>query len=386
MLGRKTDEKIAAEIAENRAQNAKHPANRLPLDIIQLFYQKPYINRADGLQLFRAAPRLFKRFHDEVMKDLRKLLSHTVLGEWEQAEAIWRKDPSLLTLRGTIYHPNRTYFGDNEPVTIPEEQSLGRYKHVNQTAYQIALRHGAFNEAELMGKNMPDEEKEKQILEIFPNGEMSAPQNLEEAKKLLGTLFEAILKDDMIDDDNLTMMNGVTQAALQKLREHIKPNPKHQTGLVFDLNIYLAALQKLASNYNNVAQWRYRTFWCIRVEEMIASVLGVGDLCQHAQGIGNAAGYHRKGCLLPDKSSYFAFRRAGSSLAGFHFFVGVTGVCYIKTGLGGSGPLAQRSAKGSSRGSERMTQFQNYGQANRTKGKAYVEAILTPNSSPNAAL
>lgn len=273
-------------------------------------------------------------------KDLHNLLSHTALGEWKQAEAIWSNDPSLLTRCGTIYHPNRIYQNRfyqkcKPPIEIPTWQNLGRYKYANCTAWQIAMMNEEYEEAELMGKMMTEEEKQRQFLEIFPKGKIKKYNNkFKITKKILDAAFVAITSDDKIDENDLEKMNEKTHEALRKLYDLLTPPPEHKKGLVFDVNIYLYALKLYDRGYFKLNEWNHHSFWRIRVEEVIASVLGTGFLRVHSPGLGNVEDKNdnidaklikRDGCKLKDGSSYFAFRRSSKSIPGTHFFVGYFG-------------------------------------------------------------
>lgn len=278
--------------------------------------------RFRGLLFNTEDHRLALRFH-------RKLLSHAALGEWEQAEEIYQVFPDLVSCKGTIGHPNRTYVEGQAPVDIRLDQNLGRYKYVDRSPWQIALMNEEYEEAELMGKFMTDEEKKKQFAEIFPDGEIKKYGfDLEHAKQLLVNLMEKIAKDNSINSNDFSKMNDETRDALYAVYQYAKQNPNqiHQIGLVSDPNFYLAAL----TMYDNEANKKFGnncdkySFWCIRVEEMLASCLGTGYLRPHAQGIGNDQ-VHRRGCLLADGSSYFPFRRASLDFLGTHFFVGYYG-------------------------------------------------------------
>lgn len=265
-----------------------------------------------------------KTYNDQL--DLhRRLLSHAALGEWDKAKEIWSKYPSLLTCPGTVYHPNLTYSENQIPVPIPADQNPGRYKYVNCTAWQIALMNEEFDIAEEMAKSMDTEEKKKQFDEIFPNGIIKHNWDLKKAIELLREVFDKVIQDSSINENNLDMMNKSTKDALDKLYAYVKPAPEQQKGLVFDAKIYVEALklfdEKLFSKFQN---WDQRSFWCIRVEEHLASLLGTGYLRPHAQGIFNNLD-QTKGCSLADNSSYFAFRRGFNSIPAYHFFVGVSG-------------------------------------------------------------
>ena len=278
-------------------------------------------------------------------EELHKLLSHAALGEWKQAEKIWSKDPSLLTRCGTVYHPNRIY---DEKGNVIEEitswKNLGYYKFVGSTAWQVAMMHSEFEEAEKMGEKMTFDEKQRQFFEIFPDGKIEKYNNkFEIAKKLIDAAFAAIIADNTIDENNLEKMNDETRKALQELYYFLTPPPEHKMGLVFDVNIYIYALEKYDNNLDKFTksnEWDQRSLWCIRVEEVIASVLGTGYLRVHAQGPGNVEDnnnnikpelINRDGCKLKDGSSYFPFRRPLNSIPGGHIFVGYYGAGELRT-------------------------------------------------------
>jgi hypothetical protein len=240
------------------------------------------------------------------------LLSHAALGEWEQAQEIWEKDPTLLTIHGTVYHPNRAYPEGQAPVDIPDEISLGRYGYVSCTAWQIALMNEEYDEAERMSQHMNKTEKHRQFVEIFPDGEMRYPHVLAKAEVLLNDVLLAVTHDNFINGLNPQRMSDATMRALKSLRDYIKPSLSHKTGLIFDPDIYRESLRILHRYqfflFQNVDQSR---FWCAQVVEMIAGVLGTVHLRQHAlnQRFLLPEENHRRGCLLPDGSSYFMFRR-----------------------------------------------------------------------------
>ncbi|MBX3710215.1 MAG: hypothetical protein KIT56_08710 [Gammaproteobacteria bacterium] len=278
------------------------------------------LSASDFINLPNTSPRFSLLFFDEhrlALKCLRQLLGHTALGEWEDAEGIWKIFPDLLIQRGTIYHRN--------PADITPEMNPGRYKYVNRTAYQIALMNEEYEEAEEMGKYMTEEEKQKQFAEVFPDGKMIKYNwDLKEAMRRLEAVFAEVIKDPLINENNLDVMSESTRAALNTLYEYVKPVPEHKIGLVFDANIYVEALKLYEEKFNDFKnKWDQRSFWCIRVEEHLASLLGTGYLRPHAQGICNKL--TRTGCTLPDGSSYFAFRRPSSSVPGFHHFIGIYG-------------------------------------------------------------
>lgn len=264
--------------------------------------------------------------------ELQQLLSHSALGEWDKAHEIWSKDPALLSHRGTVYHPNCTYEGQ-VPVEIPIGNNPGRYKYVNRTAWQIAWMNEEYEIAEEMGKFIDEDEKKMQFAEIFPDGKLVKHDwSLEEAKKRLQAVFAEIIKDTSIDQNNLDSMSVSTRKALNALYDYVKPAPEHSTGLVFDANIYMHALELYEKKYAQFRTGEQRSFWCIRIEEYFASLLGTGYLRPHAQG--TLSKLSRTGCILVDNSPYFGFRRSSDSLPGLHFFVGLYGRCESMTDRG----------------------------------------------------
>ncbi len=271
----------------------------------------------------------FEKPYNQALNELRQLLNHAALGKWDAAKAIWLKDPEILTLRGTIYHPNRTYEAAGQAsIDIPVEINPGRYRYLNLTAWQIALANEEYEIAEDMAHYMDEKEKKKQFADIFPEGIAKYHWDFEEAKRRLQAVFDAVVEDISINENNWDVMNGATRSALYQLYAYVKPMLGHQAGLVFDASIYLEALKLYEEKFIDFKKensWDQRSFWCIRVEEYLASLLGTGYLRPHAQGI--LRELKQTGCILNSNSSYFAFHRPGHSLPGFHFFVGAYGVC-----------------------------------------------------------
>ena len=309
---------------ESRKDNLSAQSNDILL-IISKF-------RASDINLCKASKRFsfFKQqpLYQQRLKKLRLLLSHAALGEWDAAQTIWSTDPSLLACPGTIYHPNRIYEEGKDPIDIPADKNPGRYKYVDRTAWQIALMNEEYKIAEEMAEHMGEEEKKQQFSEIFPDGKLVKHNwDLKEAKKRLDEVFAAVIKDASINPTDLDIMSESTRSALNALYDYVKPAPEHQTGLVFDANIYVEALKLYEEKFDEFKnannKWDQRSFWCIRVEEYLASLLGTGYLRRHAQGTYNDL--QRSGCILADNSSYFAFRRAANSIPGHHFFVGIYG-------------------------------------------------------------
>jgi hypothetical protein len=237
---------------------------------------------------------------------LNTLLTHAVFGEWKAARKIWTRCPNILKLKGRV---KRCY-------------------DYNHTAYQIAWRNEEDDIIAEMNKFLSPEEQKKQFDEIFPNGELIKHNwNFDEAKQLLQNVFDAVIKDTVIDIRNMSLMNDETQKALQALHDYLNPDKSAQTGLVCDVKIYQQALDCYDDNFYAFVGWNRRTFWCIRVEEMIAIFLSTGYLRAHCQGIHNVVKKGQKvndaGCILFNGSSYF--RCTEGFLPGFHFFVDIFG-------------------------------------------------------------
>ena len=257
----------------------------------------------------------------------RNLLSHVALGDWK-AKKIWENDPSLLTCRGTVYHPNRIYDDQgNVLFDVPADQNSGRYQYVDVTPFKIALMNEEWGMATEMSEHIDADEVDKQFLDVFPDGKIVKYHcDNDEAKKRLEVVFAEVINDTSINENNRDVMNESTRSALNNLYAYVKPIPEHRVGLVFDADIYAEALELFENNlgdFKNRNHWDQRLFWCIRVEEYLAGLLPTGYLRSHAQGIVNQT--KNTGCTLSDNSSYYAFRRQADSIPGFHFFVGVLG-------------------------------------------------------------
>jgi hypothetical protein len=242
-----------------------------------------YLSHApDCLFLTATSNRFCSLFFNErqrILKaKLRPLLDHAALGEWNAAHMIWFKKPSLLTWRDTVCHLN--------PPDITPQMNPGRYKYVARTIWQIALMNEEYEVAEEMGRLMTGEEKQKQFTEIFPNGKLIKHNwDLEEAKKRLKAVFYEVIHDTSINMDNMDTMNDSTRDKLYKLYEYVKPTPEHRMGLVFDINLYVGALKLFEEEFIQFQNRHQHAFWCIRIEEHLASLLGTGYLFKHAQGI-----------------------------------------------------------------------------------------------------
>lgn len=276
-----------------------------------------FLDKDGRRNLYLARPSLFNEI--AYRYKLRSLLSHTALGEREQAQKIYEADPYLLTIRGTVYHPNRVYPDGGHPIDIPEEWSPGRHRFSDLTALQIAWANEDFAAAALMCHYLTEKEIKKQFLQVFPDAKMQYPQDLEIAQTILQDLLTAVIQDQTINCDDLDVMNTVTRNALTVLRDYIKPKLEHRQGLLVDPGIYLEARQLYNNNWRQSLNEAQRKFWHTRVKEMIASVLGMGYLSCHTE-VSDQGLHHRGGCLLADGSSYFSFRRGLDSIPGFNFF------------------------------------------------------------------
>lgn len=322
----------------------------LPKDMMNLIFY--FLNREDSLNFLRSSKNLFVSFRptmwQEADQSLKKLLSHGALGELNAAEILWKKHPSLLTFYGTVYHPNRSYIDDNGnllslPIDIPFTQNPGRYKYINCTFYKILLMNSEFKEAEKVGKMMTQEEKQKQFIEVFPDGEIRKYNfDLEEAKKILQAVFTAVEEDKGLkieyDKKNIKniLMSDSTRKALYKLYAYAKPTSEHKIGLVFCPEFYHEALKLYDDKFGLFEKkWDKNTFWNICVEEWLAGCLGTRYLREHSQGKWLP---DEVGCVFPNGTSYFAFRRGAGSLPGYHFYVRSSGSQV--TGYKRSGPLA----------------------------------------------
>jgi len=267
--------------------------------------------------------RFYQRNQETIL--LNNLLIHAKLGEWKAARKIWTKCPDILKVKGRVKH---------------------RYLYESHTAYQIAWRNEEDDIIAEMNEILSAEEQKKQFDEIFPNGELIKHNwDFEHAKKLLQAVFDAVIKDTVIRESDMSLMNDETQKALQALHDYLNPDKSAQTGLVCDVRIYQQALSCYDDNFNAFVDWNRRTFWCIRVEEMIATFLSTGYLRAHCQGIYNVVEKgHRlndAGCILSNGSSYF--RCAEDFLPGVHFFVNISGAARRVVGATGTrrGPGGQ---------------------------------------------
>ena len=303
------------------SRNLSKMPDELLLEISKSFEPTDFINLSKTSRHFYG---LFSEERHLALHCLRQLLNHAALGEWEKAEGLWKLFPDLLTCRGTIYHPNRIAIEGAAPVEIPLDINPGRYKYMNVTAWQIALMNEEYEEAEMMGALMTVEEKQKQFIEIFPDGRMvKYDWDLKQAEKLLLAVFDEVIKDPLINANDLSKMTDATNQARQAMIQYVKPQVEHKSGHVFDVNLYIKALALYDDKFQQFKTWDQRSFWNIKIEEWLAAGLGTGYLRPHAQGIRNDLS--RAGCILEDGSSYFSHHRPLRSLPGSHFFVGYFG-------------------------------------------------------------
>jgi hypothetical protein len=282
----------------------------LPNDLM-LFLLGTYLtNIVDIIHLAETSTNRY-RFYQQKQEQilLNTLLTHAVFGEWKAARKIWTKCPDILKVKGTVKRC---------------------YKYNDHTAYQIAWRNEEDDIIAEMNQFLSAEEQKKQFDEIFPNGELIKHNwDFEHAKQLLQAVFDAVIKDTVIRENDMSLMNDETRLALQALCDYLSPDKsgQYQTGLVCDVRIYQQARSCYGDNFNAFRDWNRRTFWCLRVEEMIATFLSTGYLRAHCQGIFNVVDKEQKvndaGCILSNGSSYF--RCTEDFLPGVHFFVTISG-------------------------------------------------------------
>jgi hypothetical protein len=284
----------------------------LPDDIMLALLGTYLTNLVDIINLTQTSTnryRFYQQNQEQIL--LNTLLTHAVFGEWKAARKIWTRCPNILKLKGSVKH---------------------RYLDKNHTAYQIAWRNEEDDIIAEMNQFLSAEEQKKQFDEIFPDGQLIKHNwDFETAKKLLQNVFDAVIKDTVIDEDNMSLMNDETRIALQALHDYLNPDKSAhcQTGLVCDVRIYQQALSCYDDNFHAFVDWNGRIFWCIRVEEMIATYLSTAYLRAHCQGIYNVVDKGQKvndaGCILSNANASSYFRCTEDFLPGFHFFVNILG-------------------------------------------------------------
>jgi hypothetical protein len=362
------DPKLAiVPLVNSKKPEINDPFFQLPQSLRTRF-SNIYLNVSDFMNLRLAMPKSFQPIYANLAKSqnfpLRKLLSHAALGEWDDAEKLYKQDKRLVASRGTVFHPNQMFI-DSGNYSFEIERHKVRYLYRDRSSWQIALMNEEFDIADEMGQGMTDEEKKKQFFEIFPDGEMKKHNwNIEHAKQLLSKLFSAIIQDDSIAC--VDFMNETTAEALQSLCHYVKPPIAQQTGLVFDTNIYVEALKLFEDKLNQFKNDSQRSFWCVRVEEHLAYLLGTAYLRPHTQGIGNKL--NRTGCILSDGTSYFPFRREKRT-PGLNFFVSYYG-----------GEHASHSFRLTNKYGTFAHLFRTYVEKNKERGKIYT-ALFGPRIS-----
>lgn len=304
------------------AKSSENNLALLPDELIITLMACYLDNLVDVLSITKTTRKYHGLFRNEKNQPLilfRPMLKHAALGEWDVVKKIAIKYPRLLDCKGTVEH-----------------RHPGRYRYENRSVKQIALANQEFkifNELnELAGMPLSHEKNQEQFYEIFPDGEIRVEYNcdLETVKLLVANVFDAIVRDEKIDGANLDSMSDDTRAALKLLEDYLDPDKYNacQIGLVFDEGIWLQALRHFEGNLNQIRNsWDKCFFWCVRVEEKIASHLSTGYLRPHCFGIGHIVEekkLHGKGCLLSDGTSYFN-RPDPNFLPGVHFFVGYYG-------------------------------------------------------------
>lgn len=234
--------------------------SQLPNDVMHVLFSY-WLSGTASFNLLRTSKNLFVSFKPTIWQladhPLRKLLSHGELGELEQAEPYYIKDPSILTFYGTVCHPNRFYNDDTATgVAIPEEMSFARPKYKEVTYLQILMMNDEWKEAIEVVKHMDMKEVVKQFFEVFPDGKIVKYDNdgkewdFEKANQLLEALFNAVIKDKVINNNDPNQMSNETRQARKAFFDYHKPNPKgHSKGLVSDPRSVEAALKRYEDKY-----------------------------------------------------------------------------------------------------------------------------------------
>jgi hypothetical protein len=236
---------------------------------------------------------------------LQKLLNHISIGEINQAEVIWSKNPELLLKKGRVKRKNEIPLGSGN--IAPFEDSPGFYEYSDRTAYQIALMNEEFEAAKKMHEHMSPEEIIKQFDEVFPGGEIKNMHiDLEEGKAKLKNLFLALTKTELHNDESAreVIIPDEAKRLLHELYSYAKPNANVSQGLVFDSELYYAAMELYRFNIQGFdhgmkrgraddpcnpklpVDHRYAltVFWCVRVEAWLAGCLGTANLRGYASG------------------------------------------------------------------------------------------------------
>jgi hypothetical protein len=289
-------------------------SNEIMLELLDRYLA----NLVDIIKLAKTSTNRYRFYQQNQEPLLNTLLTHAVFGEWKAARKIWTKCPDILKLKGSVKRC---------------------YKYNNHTAYQVAWRNEEDDIIAEMNKFLSREEQKKQFDEIFPDGKLIKQNwDFEQANKLLQAVFNAVIKDMVIGENDMSLMNDETRIALQAFCDYLNPDKSGQcqAGLVCDVRIYQQALSCYEDNFNAFRDCNRRTFWCIRVEEMIATFLSTGYLRAHCQGVHNVVKKGHKlndaGCILSNGLSYF--RCTEDFLPGFHCFVNIFGARRRYSGVG----------------------------------------------------
>jgi len=280
--------------------------SQLPRDLMLILAK----NTAGMINLAKTSTHRYRWFQENLRESvlINKLLTHAVFGEWKAARKIWSTYPAILRRKGKV-------------------------KCGEHTAYQIAWKNEEADIIAEMNALLPLEEQQQQFYEIFPDGELVKHNwDFKKGSLLLQNVFIAVTKDTLVDEFDMSLMNDETKAALQALHDYLNPEISGhcQTGLVCDVRIYQEALKYLDNaKFDFLTNWGRTTFWCIRVEEMIASLLSTGYLRAHCQGIGNIVQGGQKmndaGCCFP-KGEFSYFHCTEDMRPGFHFYVDNSGI------------------------------------------------------------
>ena len=206
---------------------------------------------------------------------LKQALDHAARGEWNDVDTLLQATPELLTYRGTIQHH-------------------GRYKLVNRTIWQVALMNDEGENVYEMFKRhfdrLPDgpEEMTRQVQEVFPDGEMKKEEGwkLNKALTLFEAVFTAIKNDNTMNEKDLNKMNDDTQKALQAFYDYVTPKPSEgfTKGLLFDIQLFQAVVQKYADEYSNL-NWNHRVFYGVKIWDYLVRLLPTGYLRPLCQGL-----------------------------------------------------------------------------------------------------
>jgi len=140
------------------------------------------------------------------------------------------------------------YYDSNNTIKFLGNYGIEQHaKDLILSNMSIALMNEEYDEAERMGQHMNKAEKQRQFMEIFPDGEMRYPQVLAKAEVLLNDVLLAVTHDNFINGLNPQNMSDVTRRALKSLRDYIKPSPSHIQGLIV-VNVYEIAHNRILAN------------------------------------------------------------------------------------------------------------------------------------------